>query len=32
MNVNYFFDKSMDFDLAIEVMEMEAAKFGNKTH
>jgi DNA-binding NarL/FixJ family response regulator len=27
LGVNYFFDKSMDFDLAIETIELEAAKF-----
>jgi hypothetical protein len=28
--VHYFFDKSMDFELAIESIEIEAAKFANK--
>ncbi len=27
LGVNYFFDKSMDFDLAIETIELEAEKF-----
>ena len=27
LGVNYFFDKSMDFDLAIETIEFEAEKF-----
>jgi DNA-binding NarL/FixJ family response regulator len=27
LGVNYFFDKSMDFDLAIETIESEAEKF-----
>jgi DNA-binding NarL/FixJ family response regulator len=30
--VNYFFDKSMDFDLAIETIEFEAAKFSRTVH
>jgi DNA-binding NarL/FixJ family response regulator len=30
LGVHYFFDKSMDFELAIESIEIEAAKFANK--
>jgi DNA-binding NarL/FixJ family response regulator len=30
LGVNYFFDKSMDFDLAIETIELEAKKFTKK--
>lgn len=29
LGVKYFFDKSMDFDLAIETIEQEAGKFFN---
>jgi DNA-binding NarL/FixJ family response regulator len=32
LGVNYFFDKSMDFDLAIETIELEAKKFTKATH
>jgi DNA-binding NarL/FixJ family response regulator len=32
LGVNYFFDKSMDFDLAIETIEFEAEKFANTVH
>ena len=32
LGVNYFFDKSMDFDLAIETIELEAGKFANNVH
>jgi DNA-binding NarL/FixJ family response regulator len=32
LGVNYFFDKSMDFDLAIETIEFEAANFLNSVH
>jgi DNA-binding NarL/FixJ family response regulator len=32
LGVNYFFDKSMDFDLAIETIELEAEKFTKATH
>jgi DNA-binding NarL/FixJ family response regulator len=32
LGVHYFFDKSMDFDLAIETIESEAAKFSNTMH
>lgn len=32
LGVHYFFDKSMDFDLAIETIESEAAKFSNIMH
>jgi DNA-binding NarL/FixJ family response regulator len=32
LGVNYFFDKSMDFDLAIETIELEAKKFKKDTH
>lgn len=32
LGVNYFFDKSMDFDLAIETIELEAEKFTKSTH
>jgi DNA-binding NarL/FixJ family response regulator len=32
LGVNYFFDKSMDFDLAIETIELEAEEFTNATH
>jgi DNA-binding NarL/FixJ family response regulator len=32
LGVNYFFDKSMDFDLAIETIEFEAKKFTKNTH
>ncbi len=30
LNVHYFFDKSMDFDLAIEAIELEAERFNKK--
>ena len=30
LGVHYFFDKSMDFDLAIEAIELEAERFNNK--
>ncbi|MCB5183921.1 response regulator [Methylobacillus gramineus] len=30
LGVEYFFDKSMDFDIAIDTIEAEAAKFQNK--
>lgn len=29
LGVHYFFYKSMDFDLAIETLELEAGKFAN---
>lgn len=32
LGVHYFFDKSMDFDLAIEAIEMEADRFSNAQH
>lgn len=33
LGVHYFFDKSMDFDSAIEAIELEAARFNkNQTH
>ena len=32
LGVHYFFDKSMDFDLAIETIELEAGKFANNMH
>lgn len=32
LGVHYFFDKSMDFDLAIEAIEMEADRFSNSQH
>lgn len=32
LGVHYFFDKSMDFDLAIETIELEAGKFSNNVH
>lgn len=32
LGVHYFFDKSMDFDLAIETIELEAGKFANNVH
>jgi DNA-binding NarL/FixJ family response regulator len=32
LGVNYFFDKSMDFDLAIETIKLEAKKFTKSTH
>ena len=32
LGVPYFFDKSMDFDLAIDAIELEAAKFSNAQH
>lgn len=32
LGVPYFFDKSMDFDLAIDAIELEAAKFSNAKH
>lgn len=32
LGVRYFFDKSMDFDLAIETIELEADKFANSLH
>ncbi|MBA3696478.1 MAG: response regulator transcription factor [Methylotenera sp.] len=31
LGVKHFFDKSMDFDLAIETIETEAARFSNHT-
>ena len=31
LGVKYFFDKSMDFDLAIETIELEANRFSNTT-
>ena len=30
LDVDYFFDKSMDFDLAIQAIELEAERFDNK--
>ena len=30
LGVHYFFDKSMDFDLAIEAIELEAQRFNKK--
>ena len=32
LGVHYFFDKSMDFDLAIEAIELEADRFTNAQH
>ena len=32
LGVHYFFDKSMDFDLAIEAIETEANRFSNAQH
>ena len=32
LGVHYFFDKLMDFDLAIETIELEARKFANNVH
>jgi DNA-binding NarL/FixJ family response regulator len=32
LGVHYFFDKSMDFDLAIETIELEAKKFTKNKH
>lgn len=32
LGVKYFFDKSMDFDLAIEMIEYEATQFSNMTN
>lgn len=32
LGVKYFFDKSLDFDLAIETIEHEAALFSNTAH
>lgn len=32
LGVKYFFDKSLDFDLAIETIEREAAMFSNPAH
>lgn len=32
LGVHYFFDKSMDFDLAIEAIELEASRFSNAQH
>lgn len=32
LGVPYFFDKSMDFDLAIDAIEFEAEKFANIVH
>lgn len=32
LGVKYFFDKSLDFDLAIETIEREAALFSNTAH
>jgi DNA-binding NarL/FixJ family response regulator len=32
LGVKYFFDKSLDFDLAIETIEREAAMFSNTAH
>ena len=32
LGVPYFFDKSMDFDLAIDAIEFEAARFSNTQH
>ena len=32
LGVHYFFDKSMDFDLAIEAIELEANRFSSSHH
>ena len=32
LGVPYFFDKSMDFDLAIDAIELEADRFSNAKH
>lgn len=32
LDVPYFFDKSMDFDLAIDAIELEASRFSNTQH
>ncbi len=32
LGVPYFFDKSMDFDLAIDAIELEANRFSNSQH
>ena len=32
LGVPYFFDKSMDFDLAIDAIELEADRFSNAQH
>ncbi len=32
LGVHYFFDKSMDFDLAIEAIELEANRFSSSQH
>lgn len=32
LGVHYFFDKSMDFDLAIEAIELEADRFSSAQH
>lgn len=32
LGVPYFFDKSMDFDLAIDAIELEADRFSNSQH
>lgn len=32
LGVPYFFDKSMDFDLAIDAIELEAERFSNAQH
>ena len=32
LGVPYFFDKSMDFDLAIDAIELEAGRFSNAQH
>lgn len=32
LGVHYFFDKSMDFDLAIEAIELEANRFSSASH
>lgn len=32
LGVNYFFDKSMDFDLVIEAIELEAYRFSSIKH
>ncbi len=32
LGVKYFFDKSMDFDLAIETIELEANRFSTTSH
>lgn len=32
LGVHYFFDKSMDFDLAIEAIELEANRFSGSQH